>query len=105
VPPNSSIIERTSSIAVGGQTHSVRQEGWRPQGVRLKGRASGVSGSCPSLSFSVDGRSVLTDGNTRFDESCKDVRERVEVEVEGFTVPDGRVRAVRVKVEDDDDDD
>lgn len=49
---------------------------------------------------------MLTTSQTRFDDgSCRDMRNGIEVEVEGDLYSDGTVRAKEVKLDEDDDDD
>lgn len=113
VAANTTTSARSGSITVGGQAHTVRQEGAPAGGgggggggeerIELSGRAFLVDGSCPSLSFLVDFRRVFTTGDTRFrGGNCGDVRSGVEVRVEGRVQPDGRVRATDVRIRDDD---
>jgi hypothetical protein len=65
-----------------------------------------VSGSCPALKFELKDREVHTSSATDFRRGrCTDIRRRTELEVEGFLLSDGTVRADRVRIEDDDDDD
>lgn len=103
VSGNNSTGDRSGSIAVGGRSHSVRQAGARapePRKIKLEGNASNVGGSCPNRSFTVDGRSVFTTGDTRFKGGCNNLRDGVEVEVEGDELADGRVRAREVEIDD-----
>jgi hypothetical protein len=52
--------------------------------VSFSGRVSNVSGKCPSLSFAVNGRQVVTDAATTFAAGpCKDVRDGATVTVTG----------------------
>jgi hypothetical protein len=66
--------------------------------VRVEGRVSVVSGSCPVLAFVVDGRAVRTDSATRFNKDCTDVVHRAEVDVRGEVRPSGEILAERVHV-------
>ena len=120
VAANTRTDSRTGIITIAGRTHTVRQDGAPapPPGdddddddddddggkIEVSGRAWFVAGSCPSVAFSVDWRRVFTDGSTKFKGGkCGDIRNGVEVEVEGRLV-DGRVRASEVHIRDDDDD-
>jgi hypothetical protein len=82
---------------VNGQTHAIRQEGAPPpspppdnggEKVDLSGRAFFVDGSCPNLTFLVDFRRL---------------RSGTRVTVDGRLQSDGRVRATKVEIDDDDD--
>lgn len=60
-----------------------------------------MSGSCPTLTFVVDGRQVYTTGDTGFKKgNCRDLRNGMEVEVKGMLMSDGTVRAQRVEEDD-----
>ena len=69
--------------------------------VKLDGSVSDLSGGCPNLSFTVDGTTVTTDGDTAFDGgACSDVQNGTEVKVEGLRQPDGSVLASEVELDD-----
>jgi len=75
--------------------------------VELSGVVSGVSGTCPALTFMVQGQSVVTSASTRFDDlTCEALRTTVglTVEVEG-TMSGTSLLATKVEREDGDDDD
>jgi hypothetical protein len=65
--------------------------------VVLSGRVSAVSGSCPALTFAVEGTSVYTTSATTFSRGpCKDLKNDKKVTVNGWLMSDGRVRADEV---------
>jgi hypothetical protein len=69
------------------------------EGVKFKGRVSNLAGVCPVLSFRVDRRPVVTDGRTRFTEgNCRDLRNGMEVEIEGELLADAVVHATKVEL-------
>jgi hypothetical protein len=71
------------------------------QEVEFKGPVAGLAGTCPNLSFSINGQRVVTGAGTRFDKlSCSDVRNAMQVEVKGVRQSDASVMATRVKRED-----
>jgi hypothetical protein len=71
-----------------------------------QGGVRALGGSCPALSFTLNGTMVRTDASTSFDDiSCSQIRNGTEVEVKGMRQPDGSLLAVRVEAEDDDEDD
>ena len=71
-----------------------------------EGKVSNLSGTCPTLMFSVGQTRVTTTGSTYFKEGkCSNVRNGTSVEVKGEAEPDGSLRAVQVELDDDDDDD
>jgi hypothetical protein len=66
----------------------------------------GLSGTCPTIRFTVEGRVVRTDGATRFQHGpCTSIVERTRVEVRGEEQADGSVLAERVDIDERDDDD
>jgi Domain of unknown function (DUF5666) len=68
-----------------------------------------LSGGCPDIVFTLQGRIVYSDRSTEFRKSrCGDLANGQDVKVKGQRYSDGRVRADRIEVEgrrDDDDDD
>lgn len=52
--------------------------------IEVRGTVVGLSGQCPTLRFQVGGQKVATDESTDFDDgACTDVKNGVEVEVDG----------------------
>ena len=69
--------------------------------IQLKGRVTGLEGTCLTVSFTVNGIAVYTTADTRFNGgSCRSLRNEREVEVDGMLMSDGRVRASRVVIDD-----
>jgi len=96
VDDNDGNAARTGTALVAGRVVTFTQSPPERE-VRLEGRVSRLAGSCPGLSFVVDGRSVATNADTRFDMSCRSIEDRSDVEVRGRNQPNGRVLAARVK--------
>jgi hypothetical protein len=74
--------------------------------ITLKGDARSASGACPTLTFTVEGRTVYTTSDTDYrDGNCKDLLSngRKDVKVMGTLMSDNRVRARRVTFDEDDD--
>jgi hypothetical protein len=68
------------------------------QTVNLSGRISSLSGTCPDVSFQVDGRRVLTSAATDYDDGrCSSLSNRDRVRVSGRTRSDGRVDAQQIQ--------
>ncbi|MEP6765046.1 MAG: DUF5666 domain-containing protein [Gemmatimonadaceae bacterium] len=58
-----------------------------------------LTGSCPTLTFALERRTVKTDGSTSFDDAgCVALKNGVRVEVAGTTQSDGTLKASRVRV-------
>ncbi|BCS33738.1 hypothetical protein TBR22_A29650 [Luteitalea sp. TBR-22] len=67
--------------------------------VRLEGRVSNRAGTCPTLTFQVDGRLVRTSTATHFiADRCERVVNGASVDVRGTRRPDGAIDATRVQV-------
>ncbi len=66
----------------------------------LKGTISGLTGTCPTLTFTVNGTSVATTAQTTFKKTgCGDVKNGIKVEIEGL-MANGRMTAVTVSADD-----
>ena len=92
--------DRSASITVSGRTHAVRQTAFRPEEIAREGTLSDVSGSCPSFTFAVGGRVFVTDQHTKFDAGCDKIRNGARAFVRGTLLPDGRVLATQVDIDD-----
>lgn len=100
VAQNFATTPRTATITVASETFRIVQE--ENQEITFGGRISGLSGSCPTLRFTVDGRVVTTDRDTDYkDGKCSDARNGTEVRVRGLRTSAGTVDARRVEFEDD----
>ena len=65
-----------------------------------EGVIAGLTGACPSLVFTIGGRTVTTGAATQFKSAgCDGVMNGVTAEVAGVIQPDGTVRATRVDVD------
>jgi hypothetical protein len=85
---------------------TVTQAAFVPEPIELDGRVSGLSGSCPSRTFTLEGRTIRTNGLTDFRRgNCSSLDNNDRVEVEGLLQADGSVLATRVTFSNDDDDD
>lgn len=99
VAENFTTSSRTATITVHTAVLRIVQD--RARELRLSGRISGISGTCPALRFTVDGTVVTTNSNTDFDGGrCTDARNGVEVDVRGYRQPNGTVLARRVEFDD-----
>jgi hypothetical protein len=73
---------------------------------RMQGVISAREGTCPAITFTVQGTKVTTSSATRFkDAACASVVNGSRVEIRGQRQTDGSILAARVEPEDDDDDD
>ena len=66
--------------------------------VSFSGRAAGISGVCPAITFTVGSRSVYTNADTNFKKlTCGTLRNGDDVQIKGTEMSDGRVRADEIK--------
>lgn len=66
--------------------------------VEIQGSAGGVSGTCPSLTFGINGYSIRTDGSTTFQGiTCAAMKSGTKVTVKGISQADNSVLATLVK--------
>ena len=62
----------------------------------IEGSMGGVKGTCPSLTFSVNGFNVTTDAATDFSHACSTFKSGTKATIEGIVQPDLSVRATSV---------
>jgi hypothetical protein len=99
VAENFTTSPRVATITVRSAVYRIVQD--RAREVRLTGRLSALSGSCPAIRFTVDDTIVTTNGETNFDDGrCVDARNGDLVDVRGYRQPNGTVLARRVEFED-----
>jgi hypothetical protein len=68
--------------------------------VEVEGPVAQPTGTCPALSFEVNGTKVVTNEKTDFDDgTCADVAKAKKVEVEGKKGADGVVVATEVDID------
>jgi hypothetical protein len=71
----------------------------------MKGAVAGLTGTCPNLTFTIQGTKVTTTGSTAFSGiTCANIKNGVMVQVKGTRGADGAIAASRVNVEDNGDD-
>ncbi|HEY7187992.1 MAG TPA: DUF5666 domain-containing protein [Vicinamibacterales bacterium] len=66
----------------------------------VSGAVSGLSGSCPTITFVVRDRTIVTTGNTRFDLGCDKIKNTVRVEAKGALAANGALMATSVELDD-----
>lgn len=70
--------------------------------IALDGEIRGLSGACASWRFELEGRIVYTTSQTEFSRgSCSRMQNGLEIEIRGWLMSDGTVRADHVRYEDD----
>jgi len=64
----------------------------------IEGSMGGLKGTCPSLTFGVNGFSIATNGSTTFDgTACSAFKNGDKVNVKGLKQADGSVLATRLR--------
>jgi len=66
----------------------------------VSGAVSGLSGSCPTITFVVRDRTIVTTGNTRFDLGCDKIKNTVRIEAKGALAANGALMATSVELDD-----
>jgi len=66
----------------------------------FEGAVSGLSGTCPSITFIVAGVTVNTNSATRFEDPCGRIANGTRVEVEGNRQANGTILATEVEIDD-----
>ena len=66
----------------------------------LKGAVAALSGTCPTITFTVSGVTVKTSSATRFEDGrCAGVQNNARVKIQGRRQTDGSIQADRIEVE------
>lgn len=98
-------IEITVTVTGGNARVESERRGRGHGEDEVKGAVSGLTGTCPALTFTVQNTRVTTSSTTAFDDTtCARVANGMRVEVKGARQTDGSVVASRVEADDDDDD-
>ena len=98
VAPTLAVGGRVGTLTVGGQTVTVNQSGILNQEVTISGTVRSLSGSCPNRTFTIDGTSFVTTGDTEYPgrDDCGDLENGEHARVRGIGQADGTVRATRI---------
>lgn len=65
----------------------------------LKGLVSNLTGTCPSVTFTVQGVTVVTNTSTKFEDRCARIANGRRVEVEGTRQANGSILATEVEID------
>jgi hypothetical protein len=67
--------------------------------VTVKGTVSALSGACPTVAFTVSGKTIKTSAATGYgDRGCADVKNDVKADVAGTAQADGSILAVQLRI-------
>jgi hypothetical protein len=88
---------RTGTLTVAGTTVTVNQDAVLPEQVELRGQMSALSGVCPNVMFTLEGRLVRTNSQTDFDERCDRLEDGRNIRVNGVVQLDASVLSTRVR--------
>jgi hypothetical protein len=84
---------------IGASRIQVEDEGAGVE-TEFSGSVSALGGTCPGITISVAGKTVVATNATVFDRgACGDIGLGTTVEVNGLTQSDGRVLASRVRID------
>jgi hypothetical protein len=101
-----SVTLNGTDARVDSESRSMRGNGSRLTPSELTGAVSGLTGTCPRLSFTVRGTKVTTSEITQFATlRCADIADDMVIEVTGSRQADGAIAATKVEIVDDDTDD
>jgi hypothetical protein len=97
---NTTASERTGTISVAGTTLTVTQAGAELEAITLEGDVSGLVGTCPTVSFTVDGRTVNSSDSTNYKGgNCAKLENGDSVRVRGLLTPEGTVNASEIDLD------
>lgn len=96
-----------SNARVDSEHRSSHGDGKQDQGDgkqdqnELKGAISGLTGTCPAISFTVQNTKVTTTANTAFEDvECASLKNGTVVEIKGTRGSDGSIAATKVEGDD-----
>jgi hypothetical protein len=99
VAENTATSPRTGTIVIADQTFTIDQGAAAPPETTVTGNVESLSGSCPSLTFSVAGTTVRTSAQTNFrGGNCNKVKNDTSVTVTGVQQSDGSIDANDVQI-------
>lgn len=94
---------KSGATLVASEIIVQRPESTEPDHVALTGPVSALAGTCPAVTFSVNGTTVTTTATTRFgDGTCAELTNGTTARVRGLRQSDGSVTTTRVFFEDND---
>jgi hypothetical protein len=100
IAANTGSADRTGSISVAGTTLTVTQSSSAPPPptITLSGAVVGLSGTCPVMTFTVNGRAVATSAATTYKSgSCGKLKDGETIIVRGVEAAAGGVDATEVE--------
>jgi hypothetical protein len=62
----------------------------------VAGSVGGLKGTCPTVTFGINGFNIATTASTTFTPPCAELKSGTKVKVKGVTQADGSVRATSV---------
>jgi hypothetical protein len=88
-------VDSESRSKRGGDGNRISQS-------ELQGAVSGLTGTCPTVSFTVRGTTVTTSEATEFDDvRCVDIKNDMVVQVKGSRQTDGSIAATKIEIDGD----
>jgi hypothetical protein len=90
----------TTLVATDVKIEDGEDDGDRDGLTEVEGSVSGLTGSCPTITFLVRDRTVVTSPNTRFEDGCDKIKNTVRVEAKGALAANGALMATSVELDD-----
>jgi hypothetical protein len=98
-----SVTLNGTNARVDSERRNKRFDNNRQDQAELKGVVSGLTGTCPNVSFTVQNWKVTASETTQFEDvTCGDIKNGMVVEVNGSRQSDGSIKATKVEGDDDD---
>jgi hypothetical protein len=90
---------RTGSLTVAGQQVTITQPAGQSDEVTVSGEIAGLTGSCPNVTFTLSGTTIVTNAATQYrpNESCGNFLNGRQARVRGRVQANGSVVAERVE--------
>lgn len=90
---------RSGQVTVAGQSVAIAQPAPPSAVVTVSGTIAGLTGSCPGVTFTLSGTTVVTTASTAYreNERCTNLRNGRQARVRGRVQPDGSVLAELVE--------
>ncbi len=90
---------RTGSVTVAGRQVTIAQPAGPSEEVTVSGEIAGLTGSCPNVTFTLSGTTIVTSAATQYraNEACGNFRNGRQARVRGRVQPNGSVLAVHVE--------
>jgi hypothetical protein len=98
IAPNAATTSRTGSITIAGTTVSVTQSGVAGPPLTISGAVANLSGSCPSVTFSIEAFTAVTSPSTGYKSgSCGKLKDGDVIVVRGVLTVQGIIDVAEIE--------